>query len=115
MMIMLVLAAQQRDQSTTVSKFGNYAIRRCRHDPCPTHLNTTLLQVRVDKKFRLRGLGRALVHSEEDVARVYWTIDNTAVVQFDLSKGYKEVNGVRWNPFWAGPAADIGYYVKELS
>eukprot|EP00977_Amphora_coffeiformis_P008971 scaffold2033_cov164-Amphora_coffeaeformis.AAC.10 len=28
---------------------------------------------------------------------------------------YKEVNGVRWNLFCAGPAANIGYYVKELS
>ena len=78
----------------------------------------------VDEKFRKQGLGRALVHCCEDVARVCWKRDrlflhvdpdNTAAVQLFLSEGYQEVNGVRWNPFWAGPAAEIGYYVKELS
>eukprot|EP00977_Amphora_coffeiformis_P014516 scaffold4079_cov167-Amphora_coffeaeformis.AAC.12 len=78
----------------------------------------------VDEKFRKQGLGRVLVHCCEDVARVCWKCDrlylhvdpdNTAAVQLYLSEGYKEVNGVRWNPFWAGPAANIGYYVKELS
>ena len=77
----------------------------------------------VDENYRNRGLGRALVHCCEDVARVCWKRDrlylhvdpdNTAAVQLYLSEGYQEVKGVRWNPFWAGPAAEIGYFVKEL-
>jgi len=78
----------------------------------------------VDEKFRKRGLGRALVRCCEDVARLCWKCDrlylhvdpdNTAAVQLYQSEGYQEVDGIRWDPFWAGPAADIGYYVKELS
>ena len=78
----------------------------------------------VDPAFRNRGLGRALVHCCEDVARMCWGYDrlylhvdpdNTAAVRLYESEGYYQVNGVRWNPFWAGPAAEIGYYVKELS
>jgi hypothetical protein len=29
------------------------------------------------------------------------------------SEGYRDV-GLRWNPFWAGRSAEIGYYVKNL-
>lgn len=77
----------------------------------------------VDESYRKRGFGRALVHCCEDVARNCWGYDrlylhvdpdNTPAVKLYASEGYKEVNGVRWNPFWAGPASEIGYYVKEL-
>lgn len=78
----------------------------------------------VDEAFRKRGLGRALVHCCEDVARICWgrdrmylhvDPDNTAAVQLYESEDYQQVYGVRWNPFWAGPAAEIRYYVKDLS
>lgn len=78
----------------------------------------------VAEAYRKRGLGRALVHCCEDVARICWGCnrlylhvdpENTAAVQLYVSEGYKNVEGIRWNPFWAGSASEIGYYVKDLS
>lgn len=78
----------------------------------------------VAEAFRQRGLGRALVHVCEDVASKCWGYDrlylhvdpdNVAALRLYESEGYQQVNGIRWNPFWAGPAAEIGYYVKQLS
>lgn len=76
----------------------------------------------VDDKFRGKGLGRALVRCVEDISakhwgypRIYLHVDtnNEAAYKLYKSEGYRDV-GHRWNPFWAGSAADIGYYVKSL-
>ena len=89
-----------------------------------TDLQPYLSSLCVDEAYRKRGIGKALVHCCEDVARLCWGLDrlylhvdpaNTAAVQLYETEGYLQVNDTRWNPFWAGPAAEIGYYVKPLS
>jgi ribosomal protein S18 acetylase RimI-like enzyme len=75
----------------------------------------------VDERYRGRGIGRALVRCVENVAmswgysRMYLHVDTDNISAFYLykSEGYRDV-GHRWNPFWAGSSADIGYFVKTL-
>ncbi|KAL3939658.1 MAG: hypothetical protein SGBAC_005659 [Bacillariaceae sp.] len=76
----------------------------------------------VAEDFRGKKLGRALVRCVEDIAlsswgrsRMYLHVDedNIAALSLYKSEDYRDV-GHRWNPFWAGNAADIGYYVKTL-
>lgn len=76
----------------------------------------------VDDKFRGKGIGRALVRCVEDIAHNHWgyarmylhvDADNKAAYELYKSEGYRDV-GLRWKPFWAGKAADIGYFVKDL-
>jgi ribosomal protein S18 acetylase RimI-like enzyme len=75
----------------------------------------------VDERYRGRGIGRALVRCVENVAmswgysRMYLHVDTDNKSAFYLykSEGYRDV-GHRWNPFWAGSSADIGYFVKTL-
>ena len=47
--------------------------------------------------------------------KIYLHVDleNVAALNLYKSEGYVEV-GSRWNPFWAGQAAEIGYYDKQL-
>lgn len=77
----------------------------------------------VDEKFRGQQIGRALVRCVENITKTCWEYnriylhvdeDNTAAVNLYKSEGYRDV-GHRWNPFWSGSAADIGYYVKTIS
>jgi len=75
----------------------------------------------VDEKFRGKKIGRSLVHCVEVAAahwgysRVYLHVDPDNNAAFDLYKSakYRDV-GKRWNPFWAGNVANIGYYFKKL-
>ncbi len=76
----------------------------------------------VEEQYRGRGIGQLLVHSVETIASTYWgyhhmylhvDLDNVAAVQLYKKQGYNDV-GRRWNPFWAGKAADIGYFVKNI-
>jgi ribosomal protein S18 acetylase RimI-like enzyme len=76
----------------------------------------------VDEKYRGKKIGRALVRCVENIAKTRWGYtrmylhvdeDNNAALGLYQSEGYRDV-GHRWNPFWAGSAADIGYYVKTL-
>lgn len=76
----------------------------------------------VDETFRGRRIGRALVRCVENIAkttwgynRIYLHVDegNAPALNLYRSENYKDV-GHRWNPFWAGSAAEIGYYVKTM-
>jgi len=75
----------------------------------------------VDEQFRGKRIGRSLVHCVEEIAaswghsRLYLHVDpeNTAAYELYKSEKYNDV-GKRWNPFWAGEAAYIGYFVKNL-
>ena len=76
----------------------------------------------VDEMYRGRGIGKLLVHCVETIATTYWgyqqmylhvDLENVAAVQLYKKYGYTDV-GRRWNPFWAGRAADIGYFVKNI-
>lgn len=77
----------------------------------------------VDERYRGRQIGRSLVRCVENIARTNWGYsriylhvdeDNQAALKLYQSEGYRDV-GHRWNPFWSGNAARIGYYVKRLS
>ncbi|GAX23598.1 hypothetical protein FisN_12Hh164 [Fistulifera solaris] len=76
----------------------------------------------VAEAYRGQSIGRALVQCVEEIAGTVWgyskiylhvDVDNTAAYQLYTGTGYRDV-GQRWNPFWAGSAAEIGYFVKEL-
>ena len=76
----------------------------------------------VSKDYRRAKLGMSLVRCVEDIARTVWKYDkmylhvdlgNTAALKLYENEGYKDA-GRRWRPFWAGGAAEIGYFVKEL-
>lgn len=76
----------------------------------------------VAEEYRGQQIGRVLVQCVEEIACQVWgypriylhvDVDNTAAYNLYTSAGYKDV-GKRWNPFWAGSAADIGYFVKQL-
>lgn len=77
----------------------------------------------VDEKFRGKGIGQALVRCVEDITRSNWGYslmylhvdpENEAAVNLYKNEGYRDV-GKRWNPFWAGEAAKICYFVKNLN
>lgn len=77
----------------------------------------------VDESYRGKGIGRALVRCVENIAETSWgysrmylhvDTDNEAAMGLYKGEGYRDV-GRRWNPFWAGKAADIGYFVKSLN
>jgi len=85
-------------------------------------LQPYLSSLLVDEKFQGKGVGRALVRVVEDVAFSFWgyskmylhvDADNKAAFGLYKSEGYRDV-GLRWTPFWAGKAKDIGYYYKRL-
>ena len=91
-------------------------------DGAPTELQPYLSNLCVDEKFRGKKIGRALVRCIESIAQSTWGYnrvylhvdeDNIAALSLYKSEGYRDV-GHRWNPFWAGRASEIGYYVKTL-
>lgn len=76
----------------------------------------------VAEEYRGQQIGRALVQCVEEIASNVWgysriylhvDVDNTPAYRLYTSAGYKDV-GKRWKPFWAGSAAEIGYFVKKL-
>lgn len=76
----------------------------------------------VAKSARGKKIGTALVRCVECIAKNAWgyhklylhvDMENTAAVHLYKAEGYVDV-GFRWNPFWAGKAADIAYFVKQL-
>ena len=76
----------------------------------------------VSESYRRKNLGKSLVLCLEDIARNVWGYDkmylhvdleNTAALKLYEKEGYKDA-GRRWRPFWAGRAAEIGYFVKKL-
>lgn len=71
---------------------------------------------------RGKKIGKSLVRCVERIAhdiwgynKVYLHVDlkNEAALKLYIGEGYTDV-GSRWNPFWAGKAADIGYFVKTI-
>lgn len=91
-------------------------------DKSTKHLQPYLSTLCVDEGYRGKKIGRAMVRCLEDIAVMKWGYskmylhvdgDNTAALNLYKSEGYKDV-GRRWNPFWAGKAADIGYFYKNL-
>lgn len=91
--------------------------------PRDTRLQPYLSNLCVAKSVRGRRIGKALVRCLESIvadtwgySRIYLHVDleNVAATNLYKSEGYEDV-GFRWNPFWAGAAADIGYYVKNLN
>ena len=77
----------------------------------------------VAEKVRGRKIGKALVRCLEKLAKDSWGYDkvylhvdleNIAALNLYRTEGYSDV-GSRWNPFWAGRAAEIGYFVKKIN
>ena len=76
----------------------------------------------VSSSYRRSKLGTSLVRCVEDIALTLWGYDrmylhvdleNTAARKLYEDEGYKDA-GRRWRHFWAGRAAEIGYFVKKL-
>lgn len=85
-------------------------------------LQPYLTTLAVDEKYRGQGLGKFLVQCVESIAQDVWGYnriylhvdeDNEAALKLYQTAGYQEV-GHRWNPFWSGNAAAIGYLAKTL-
>ena len=77
----------------------------------------------VAENARGRRIGKALVRCVESIAKNSWgfsklylhvDLQNVAAYSLYKKEGYQDV-GSRWNPFWAGSAADIAYFVKPLT
>ena len=77
----------------------------------------------VAENARGRRIGKALVRCVESIAKNSWgfsklylhvDLQNVAAYSLYKKEGYQDV-GSRWNPFWAGSAADIDYFVKPLT
>jgi hypothetical protein len=77
----------------------------------------------VDESYRGCGIGKTLVRCIEDIAKSVWgykkmylhvDLENEAALQLYKKEGYVDA-GRRWNPFWAGKAAEIGYFVNKLA
>jgi len=75
----------------------------------------------VSKEYRKRQLGKVLVRCVEHIARETWgysrlylhvDLENIPAINLYEKEGFQRVDGIRWNPFWAGKAADIGYFYK---
>ncbi|CAB9529315.1 FR47-like protein [Seminavis robusta] len=91
-------------------------------DKSSNHLQPYLSTLCVDETYRGKQIGRAIVRCLEDIATTKWGYskmylhvdgENPPALNLYKSEGYEDV-GRRWNPFWAGKAADIGYFVKNM-
>lgn len=91
-------------------------------EPKDLNLQPYLSNLCVDESARGRQIGKAMVRCVEKIAKDAWgyekiylhvDLENVAALNLYKTEGYEDV-GARWNPFWAGEAADIGYYVKNL-
>lgn len=76
----------------------------------------------VSENYRGRKIGKALVRCLEDIVTTAWgynrmylhvDLDNKPALNLYQNEGYNDV-GRRWNPVWAGKAAEIGYFVKTM-
>jgi hypothetical protein len=76
----------------------------------------------VSEEARGKGLGKSLVHCVERIAADRWgynnmylhvDLENDAALKLYKKQGYRDV-GLRWDPFWAGAASTVGYFVKEI-
>lgn len=84
-------------------------------------LQPYLSNLAVSAKYRSQGIGRELVCIVEDLALswgyssmyLHVDLDNASALKLYETLGYRDVKR-RWNPIWAGNAADIGYFVKKL-
>ena len=99
-----------------------FSSNRLKQPPQNDDLQPYLSNLCVDEMYRGRGIGKLLVHCVETIANTHWgyhqmylhvDLENVAAVQLYQKQGYTDV-GRRWNPFWAGKAADIGYFVKNI-
>jgi len=90
--------------------------------PKDMHLQPYLSNLCVDESARGRQIGKAMCRCVEKIAKDSWgyekiylhvDLENVAALNLYKSEGYEDV-GSRWNPFWAGQAAEIGYYYKNL-
>lgn len=90
--------------------------------PKDMHLQPYLSNLCVDESVRGRQIGKAMCRCVEKIAKDTWgyekiylhvDLENVAALNLYKSEGYEDV-GSRWNPFWAGQAAEIGYYYKNL-
>ncbi len=91
-------------------------------DASPKDLQPYLSNLCVDEKYRGKKIGKAMVRVVENIAKSTWGFnrmylhvdeDNEAALSLYKREGYRDV-GHRWNPFWAGNASRIGYYVKTI-
>ncbi len=90
--------------------------------PKDSHLQPYLSNLCVDQSVRGRQIGKAMCRLVECIAKDAWgyekvylhvDLENVAALNLYMKEGYEDV-GSRWNPFWAGQAAEIGYFVKNL-
>lgn len=90
--------------------------------PAIISLQPYLSNLCVDTNYRGRNIGKALCRAVECIVGDTWgysmiylhvDLENVAALKLYEKEGYVDV-GMRWNPFWAGKAADIGYFVKQL-
>jgi len=88
----------------------------------PKDLQPYLSNLCVAESARGRRIGKAMVRCVEKIASDTWgfhkiylhvDLENAAAYSLYKNEGYEDV-GSRWNPFWAGNAADIAYFVKKL-
>eukprot|EP00560_Eucampia_antarctica_P005803 CAMPEP_0197837424 /NCGR_PEP_ID=MMETSP1437-20131217/32114_1 /TAXON_ID=49252 ORGANISM="Eucampia antarctica, Strain CCMP1452" /NCGR_SAMPLE_ID=MMETSP1437 /ASSEMBLY_ACC=CAM_ASM_001096 /LENGTH=229 /DNA_ID=CAMNT_0043444459 /DNA_START=372 /DNA_END=1061 /DNA_ORIENTATION=+ len=90
--------------------------------PKDSDLQPYLSNLCVAESARGRRIGKSLVRCVEKIASDTWgfskiylhvDLENAAAFSLYKNEGYEDV-GSRWNPFWAGGAADIAYFVKKL-
>lgn len=89
--------------------------------PPPKQLQPYLSNLCVSESVRGRQIGTALVRCVETMATEGWgyeklylhvDLENTPALKLYEKEGFQDV-GIRWNPFWSGKAAEIGYFVKN--
>ena len=90
--------------------------------PRDDELQPYLSNLCVAESARGRRIGTALVRCVEKIAYDNWVYDkvylhvdleNAGALNLYKKEGYEDV-GFRWTVPWAGGAADIGYFVKQL-
>ena len=87
----------------------------------PLQLKPYLCNLCVSNEFRKRNIAQTLVGIVEYIAFQIWGFDklylhvdlmNEPALKLYEKLGYRDA-GWRWNPFWAGGAGAIGYFVKD--